>query len=179
VGVIASTQSLVVGGSLLTKVNFPRESLVFASYATVAVPFAIQFVAALVLMVAFSVPLHWGSLLALPAAVPLVCLAVAAGLFLSLLNGLFRDVGAALPSVMQFLLFLTPVMYAKPASGLAATLATYNPLYYLVVVPRDLLLFGTTEILSGYAICSVLAVGLLALAWELFHLTETRLAERI
>jgi lipopolysaccharide transport system permease protein len=178
-GLTAATLSLVTGGSLLTKVNFPKESLVLAAYASAAVPFAIQFVLAVALMVAYSVPFSWGMLLALPAAIPLVCLAIALSLVLALANGVLRDIGAALPAVMSFLLFLTPIMYQRPDSGFASALAGINPFYYLVVVPRNLLVFGSTTELRGYAVCAIGAVFALALAWQLFHLTESRLAERV
>lgn len=178
-GLTSATLSLVTGGSLLSKVNFPKESLVFAAYAAAGIPFAIQFVLSVVLMLGYSVPLTWGMLLALPAALPLMCLALAMGLVLSLVNGVLRDIGATLPALMSFLLFLTPVMYQLPSSGFASVLAGINPLYYLVVVPRDLLIFGSTQELRGFAVCAIGAVCTLALALQLFHLTESRLAERI
>jgi ABC-type polysaccharide/polyol phosphate export permease len=62
---------------------------------------------------------------------------------------------------------------------LAAALATINPLYYLLAVPRDLLISGTTQALSGYLPSATMSVVLLGLAWQLFHLAESRLAERI
>lgn len=178
-GLTAATNSLVVSGSMLTKVNFPKESLVVAGYGAAAVPFAIQLLFASALMIGLSVPLSWGMLLALPAAVPLICIALGLGFALSLLNGVLRDVGTALPSLMSFLLFVTPVMYEMPQTGFAATLASMNPLYYLVAVPRDLLISGTTNALSGYLPSTVGAVLLLGLGWQLFHLAEGRLAERI
>lgn len=178
-GLTSCTQSLVTGGALLTKVNFPRESLVFAAYAVAAVPFTVQLVLGLVLMLGYRVPFTWWALAAIPAIAPLVLLTIGLGLLTSLLHGLARDVGAVLPALVSFLLFFTPVLYARPTTGLASTVATYNPLYYLIGVPRDLLLFGGTSYMTGYWISAAGSIFVVIGAWQMFHLAEFRLVERI
>ena len=90
-----------------------------------------------------------------------------------------RDVGAILSYLMIFLLFITPVFYAPPTEGFLATLTTYNPLYYLISVPRDLLLFGTTGEGLGFMITSMIAPILFLICWIVFHLAGFRIAERI
>ena len=109
-GVVACSQSLVSAGSMITKVNFPRESMVFAAFAKGIVPFGTQIILGILLMLFYSVPLTWGIVLALLAAAPLALLGLAFGLAFSLLNGLFRDIGNALPTVMSFILFFTPIL---------------------------------------------------------------------
>jgi lipopolysaccharide transport system permease protein len=101
------------------------------------------------------------------------------GFILSLLNGIVRDIGNILSVLMTFLLILTPVLYAKPTTGILATLTNYNPLYYLVSVPRDLILMGTTSEWKGFLIASIISVIVFMVCVVVFHLTETRVAERI
>jgi lipopolysaccharide transport system permease protein len=178
-GLTSCTQSLVAGGALLTKVNFPRESLVFAAYGVAAVPFVVQLVLGLGLMIAYRVPFTWAALAAIPACLPLVLLTMGLGLLTSLLHGLARDVGAVMPAVVSFLLFFTPILYARPTSGIASTMATYNPLYYLTGVPRDLLLFGSSDYMLGYWVSAAGSIIVVVVAWQIFHLAECRLVERI
>lgn len=178
-GLVASGQSLVNAGSLIVKINFPRESLVFAAFGTGLVSFGIQLVLGLALMLGMGIPFRAGALLALPSAVPLVVLGLALGLVFALMNGVLRDIGNALTTVIPFLLFVTPILYQAPSTGIAHVVATFNPLYHLVRVPRDLLLFGTTTDLGAYFISAAAAVVLLIVAWQVFHLTETRITEKI
>ena len=81
--------------------------------------------------------------------------------------------------LMTFLMFLTPVLYAKPTTGILARITEYNPLYYLVSAPRDLVLMGTVPELKGFLISSVISVIILIICLIAFHLTETRIAERV
>lgn len=101
------------------------------------------------------------------------------GFMLALFNGIVRDIGNVLSLLLTFLLFLTPVLYAKPTTGILATLTNYNPLYYLALAPRDLVLTGTISEWNGYLIASVISVIVFIVCLVVFHLTETRVAERI
>jgi lipopolysaccharide transport system permease protein len=95
------------------------------------------------------------------------------------LNGILRDIGNVLSVCMTFLLFLTPILYAKPTTGILAVVATYNPLYYLVSVPRDLVLTGVSSEWKGFALSSAFAATVFLVCLVLFHLTETRVTERV
>ena len=111
--------------------------------------------------------------------IPIMLLTLGLGFILSLLNGIVRDIGNILSVLMTFLMFLTPVLYAKPTTGILATVTNYNPLYYLVSVPRELILFGTISEWKGFLIASVLSAIVFMVCVVVFHLTETRVAERI
>jgi len=113
------------------------------------------------------------------AVIPLLLLTCGLGFIFSLINGVLRDVGNMISVSITFLLFLTPVLYAKPASGIAAVASHYNPLYYLISVPRDLLILGGTTELHGYMYSVLLSVVVFFVCWTAFHLTETRITERI
>ncbi|MFQ6062099.1 MAG: hypothetical protein ACE5KT_04075 [Methanosarcinales archaeon] len=90
-----------------------------------------------------------------------------------------RDIGNMLSVLMTFLMFLTPVLYARPTLGILATVTKYNPLYYLVSTPRDLVLMGTISEWKGFLIASILSVVIFMVCLVVFNLTETRVAERI
>ena len=98
---------------------------------------------------------------------------------LSMLNAILRDIGNILSVLVTFLLFLTPILYVNPTTGIFSIVTTYNPLYYLVVVPRDLALTGTTSGWNSFALASALAAGIFVSCLMFFHLTETRVAERV
>lgn len=124
-----ASNSLVNNSHLLTKVYFPRILIPLASVLPSLVDFALAFLV-LVGMVAFHgiVPtanLAWLPLFLLMAAAA----SVGAGLWLAALNVQFRDVRYAVPFLLQFWLFITPVAY--PSSLLREpwkTLYGLNPM---------------------------------------------------
>jgi lipopolysaccharide transport system permease protein len=101
------------------------------------------------------------------------------GFFTSLFNGVMRDIGNIISILLTFLMLFTPVLYARPKMGILATLTKYNPLYYLVSTPRDLVLNGLILEWEGFLIVCVLSIFLFIGCLFAFHLTETRVAERI
>ncbi len=178
-GLIASTNSLVNAGAMITKINFTRESLVISATGQAIVSSLIQIAVVFALFVWYHIIPPWTLVLVPFAVLPLFLLTLGLGFIFSLINGVLRDVGNMISVSITFLLFLTPVLYAKPASGIAAVASHYNPLYYLISVPRDLLILGGTTELYGYVWSAILAIVVFFVCWTAFHLTETRITERI
>jgi len=178
-GLVASTNSLVKGGSMIVQINFSKKALVIASTGQAIVSFLIQFVLVGILFACYqiapSVAILWVPIII----IPIMLLALGLGFILSLLNGVMRDIGNMLSVLMIFLMFLTPVLYAKPTTGMLARITEYNPLYYLVSAPRDLVLMGTVPELKGLLASSVISVIILLISLIAFHLAETRVAERV
>ena len=182
-GIVAGSSSLIQAGSMITKINFSKKALVIASMGKTMVAFAIQFVLAIIVFAYYWVNQGVGPNVAILLTplfiVPMLLFTLGLGFIFSILNGIVRDFGNLLALATTFLLFLTPVMYAAPTAGLLAQLTLYNPLYYLVAVPRDLALTGVTGLWFGFLVSCVLSVVVFMVCLVAFHLTETRLAERI
>ncbi|MBA7636367.1 hypothetical protein ES703_43985 [subsurface metagenome] len=178
-GLVASSNSLVKAGSMIAKVNFSKKALVIASTGQSIVSFLIQFVLVGILFACYRIAPSMAILWVPVIMIPIMLLTLGLGFILSLLNAVVRDVGNMLSVLMTFFMFLTPVLYAKPTKGVLARITEYNPLYYLVSVPRDLVLTGTVPELKGFLISSAISVIILMVCLIAFHLTETRIAERI
>lgn len=96
---------------MITKVYFPRVILPMSSVLGGLVDLGISFVVLLVMMVWYGLPIGL-NLLYIPLFVALAMLtALAAGLWLSALNAVYRDVRYALPFLMQFWMLASPVAY--------------------------------------------------------------------
>ena len=178
-GILAGSNSLSQAGYLITKINFSKKALVIASMGKTMVAFLIQLALAIASFAVYAfAPKIW--ILLIPLFItPLVLLTLGLAFILSILNGILRDFGNLLPVLTTFLLFATPVMYAKPTIGPLAEINRYNPLYYLIAVPRDLILVGSSTEWVGFLLSTVLASVVFVVSLVVFHLTETRLAERI
>jgi lipopolysaccharide transport system permease protein len=106
-----ATNSLVLNQTMITRVYFPRLLLPVSHAVAGLIDLALAFVllVGLVLFYGFRPTL---SLAFLPLFVVLAFLsAVAAGVWLSAFNAIYRDVRHALPFIIQFWLFATPIAY--------------------------------------------------------------------
>ena len=106
-----SGTGLVNNANLITKVYFPRLLIPLADVITPAVDFFFAFLVLLGLIAWFGIVPTWG-VLALPLFFLLaMSTALAIGLWLSPLQARYRDVGHAIPFVIQFWMFASPVVY--------------------------------------------------------------------
>jgi lipopolysaccharide transport system permease protein len=178
-GLLASSNSLVAAGTMITKINFSKKSLVIASLGRSIVSFLIQFVLVALLFVYYGIVPSIAILLLPLIIIPIILLTLGLGLILSLVNGVVRDIGNILGVLLTFLMFLTPVLYARPTIGMLAHATKYNPLYYLVSVPRDLILIGRVTEFNEFFVTGIISIIIFIICLFIFHLTETRVAERI
>jgi len=178
-GLVASSNSLVKAGSMITQINFSKKSLIFASAGQSIVSFSIQFVFLMALFLYYQFTPNITILLIPVIILPILLLSLGMGLILSIVNGVIRDVGNVVSLLMTFLMFLTPVLYARPETGILAKITNINPLHYLVSGGRDLVLRGTISEPQGFLISSLFSVVIFVLCLILFHLTETKICERV
>jgi lipopolysaccharide transport system permease protein len=121
-----SVSSVVADANLITKVYFPRLLLPLAAVVGGLIDFAIAFVFLLGMMAWYGLAAHSGILL-LPFFVLLTMLtALSVSVWLSVINVRYRDVGQAIPFLVQIWLFASPVAY--PASVVPEN---WRSLYYL------------------------------------------------
>ncbi len=105
------SDSVVSSAQLISKIYFPRLLLPLSGVLSPIVDFAISFIIFIAMMIWYHT-LPTTGILALPLLLPLVLLtALSVGLWLSALNVRYRDVGHAIPFVVQLWLFASPVAY--------------------------------------------------------------------
>lgn len=178
-GLVACSNSIVAGGSMVVKINFPKETLVIASLSQALLDTLIRLVLVIIVFVFYRIVPAWTVILFPLSLVPLLLLTLGLGFMLSLLNVLLRDVANIVTLATTFLLFLTPVLYPTPQAGLFQLFTEYNPLAALVTGPRDLVVSGYLTDPTSFAWASILSVVLFFLFWRVFHVAEMRMAERL
>ena len=178
-GLVAQINSLTEAGTMIKLINFSKKSLIFASTGRALVAFGIQVLFTAALFVWFGVWPHPQTVFLPLALIPLLLLMFGMGFILSILNAVMRDIGNALSMLMTFFMFLTPILYVRPQGGLLARITNVNPLYYLVIGPRDLVLKGKFSEPAGYWASAAFALGLFIVCLVVFHLTETKITERV
>lgn len=106
-----SGASLVADANLIKKIYFPRLVIPASVVISPLVDFVLSFLILLVMMVWYHVKLHW-MIATIPLFVGLVmCAALGASLWLSALNVRYRDVGHAIPFLVQFWMYASPIVY--------------------------------------------------------------------
>ena len=164
---------------MLTKLNFPREALLLAGIYKVLFNSAIKILLLFCILPFFKVTPNWGLLLFPVGVLSLILTGTAIGLFITPVGMLYTDVGRAMPLIMQFLMYMTPVVFAIPEAGLAAKLFKINPVTPLIMTTRDWLTGGTPEFLMYFIVVNALAALLLFISWVAYRLALPILVERM
>lgn len=178
-GLTISSNAIVAGGSMVVKINFPKETLVIAAMGQVIFELLVRLVLLAIVMAILQVTPKWTVVFFPFTLLPLLMLTLGLGFFLSLVNVLLRDVPNVVTLATTFLMFLTPVVYPVPETGPLAALMAVNPLAGLVRASRDMVFTGYLTDPVGFAWASALAVVFFLFAWRVFHLVEPRMAERV
>ena len=179
---MAGGQSLVANRDIVTKLYFPRlllpASALFVAFA--------DFVVALVVVLGFMV--YYGvvptmAILALPLFVVYAAFCgFAVGVFGAALNALYRDIGLALPLIIQIWMFSSPVLY--PASLVPERFQLIyglNPMVGIVEGFRWTVTGagGTVPGVVMFVLPLVVSVVMLAVGLAFFVRAERNLVDRI
>ncbi len=125
--VLIPLQTVNANKPILTKINFPREAvLVNAFYEILFTVFIGAVIVVLMLLFTGTNP-GWSGLLYIPFVLQLMLIGMTISLFLLPVSLLFQDIQFVLPSVLQFVMYLTPVIYPKPFFSSFGWLFKYNP----------------------------------------------------
>jgi lipopolysaccharide transport system permease protein len=175
----APLKSVTNARAMLAKINFPREALILSALLVVLFGVSIKAVVLAGVFLFFGMPLTWGLLLAPLAVLMLVVLGFGMGLVVTPLGMLYTDVSSALPTVVQILFFLTPVVYAPPEVFPFTLIMTLNPVSPLLVGARDLITLGAMTDPVSFLWVSGLAVALLLGGWLFYRISIPIIIERM
>lgn len=172
----ACTASLVASGALVTKVNFPRETLIIAALGQPVFDFCVRLLPVLAVFLWYGVVPHWGVVFVPLLLLAIILLALGSGFVLSIANLVFRDTSNALGMALTVGMFLTPVLYPAPVRWPFFMVNVLNPLSPFVTATQDLIAIGyisRPEMLLAACLFSLaLAFG----GWRAFHVTIPRVA---
>jgi lipopolysaccharide transport system permease protein len=175
----APLRAVQASKGMLARINLPREAILLSALAQVFLGFLVR----LLLLVGIFV---WFGLVPPATAVffplgilSLVLVGFVVGVLITPLGLLYDDVQQTLPIATTVLLLLTPVLYPVPQSGIASSIANFNPLTPLVVSTRDWLTVGASPFTASFVIVTVTAIALLLLGWVTFRVSMPHIIARI
>jgi len=164
---------------MLAKLNFPREALVVSGIYQTLFNAGIKIALLIGALILLKINPGWNVLLLPLGILSLILVGTAIGVLITPVGVLYTDVGRALPLLMQFLMYLSPVVFPMPKEGWAATLFTINPLTPLILITRDWLTGFPPQYLSYFLVVNAAALALLLAVWVAYRLAMPILIERM
>ena len=174
-----ATNGLVSHAQLVTKVYFPREILPISYIIAALVDLLIASIVMSALMIYYHVSLTLGALWLIPVTLILAVFTTACALIFSAMQVRVRDIGMAMPLLLQLWLFASPVVY--PLKQVPERLRDYyvlNPMVGIVENFRAALL-GMPLDRHSLLISIVVSVVLLPVSYLYFKRVEATVADVI
>lgn len=178
-----ATNALVSHANLVTKVYFPREIIPLTYIVAALFDFLIASVVLTAMMIYYGVEISLNVVYVVPIIFIVTCFSTACALFFSATQVRFRDIGVAMPLVLQLWMFATPVVY--PLSALdkfpawLKQLYALNPMVGLVENFRRVVLGGEAPDVRLLVVSAGVSFVLLTLAYLYFKRVEATIADVI
>lgn len=174
----SSSNCLIDNENMIKKIYFPRLLLPLSTSVTPAIDFLFAFLVLFGLMFFFHFPIHW-TMIFIPVLL-LLTFFVSAGIgtLLATLNVRYRDIRYALPFFIQFLLFVTPVIY--PVTLVPEKfhwLLALNPMTGIIQTARSIIIGGASIDWALLGTSFVLTCFIFLLSLFLFRKNETIFAD--
>lgn len=165
---------------LLLSADLPLSLFIAKEVVVYLIDFGIILFFNIVVVLLFGVKLSWAALLFPILLIPLIILGMAIGLLIALCKVVAVDVARLMDQVVKFLMFLTPIVYSdKIKITWLKGIIPYNPLTYLVGVPRDILLEGKLQLGSAFWLSTLFSAVFLFFSYRLFASVARKTLERI
>ncbi|MFT5299502.1 MAG: lipopolysaccharide transport system permease protein [Mariniblastus sp.] len=165
--------------SMISKLNFPRESLLLVGIGEVLFDLAIRLLLLIPAFLIFQISIHWTILLAPFAILGLVLLGAGLGLLVMPFGSLYQDVGRFIGMVVPFWMIITPIIYVPLKTFPGSLLNWVNPASPLLLLARDWLLLGSSEHLAIGLGAGLLSLPIVLLGLIVYRISIPVLVERM
>jgi lipopolysaccharide transport system permease protein len=179
-GLTNATNGLVSHAHLVTKVYFPREILPLSYVLAALFDLLIASTVMAGLMLYYRVAITAQALWLVPIVAVLAVFVTAVSLIFSATQVRFRDIGMAMPLLMQLWMFATPVVYPlQQVPARFRALYDLNPMVGIVESFRSVAVLGTPPDTRLLGMATLVSFALLPLAYAYFKKIEATVADVI
>ena len=179
-GLLNAASSMVSNANIIKKIYFPRLIIPLSSILTAMFDFLFAFGAFIGLLIYYQLPFSfWKLLVFTPLSILLTVITTfGLGTLLASLNVKYRDFQYALPFMIQFLLFLNPVLYSSKSfdNSNVQWLMKLNPIAGAINLMRSIFVDGNVQ-WSVVALQFLVAIILLFLGVYFFRKMEAYFAD--
>jgi lipopolysaccharide transport system permease protein len=151
--------------SYITQVRLPFSLYVYRFVWTRLIIFGHSFVIYLAVIAYFRLPLGPAVLLAIPGLLLFTLNAAFVATYLGMSSLRFRDIPQIISSLLQIVLFITPIFWKPEMLGSNSSLIVFNPFYHFIEILRAPLLGHVPSIENYVAVGILTAANLLIAAY--------------
>ena len=164
---------------ILSKINFPKEALITSGIYKLLFNSSVKLLLLFAFLIFYGVGLK-SSLILLPVVIAGVLIfGTAIGLLITPLGMLYKDIAKMINMGLGIIMYITPVVYAVPKSGVMKTIMELNPLTPLVVTVKNIA-FGTTpEYLTFFMVLMAISLPVFLLSLVLYRISMPIIVERM
>jgi len=185
-GCLPGAMGAVSGGlqaqaDLIMRTRIPKLALAVSSLAGLIYGILISMITMAIVFVVMGVTPTWWFLAYPLLILPMVLLGTAVGLVLSVLGSIARDLTPMASQALALVMYITPVIYLHSTiqNPFVKNLIDWNPISYLVDVPRSLICLGRADNVDIFLSVSLGTVILVIIGLRIFYLLEDLVAERL
>ena len=173
------TRNTGAARGLMTKINFPKEALILIGVYKLLFNSSIKIGLLIVLIFLFGIGFHWSLLLFPFAMVSAILFGTTLGLFITPIALLYNDIGKIVSMGLGFLMYITPVMYVIPKTGMMKTVMELNPFTPLILTARDLALGKSPEFLGYFFGILGVSIALFSIGLLFYRISIPVIVERL
>jgi lipopolysaccharide transport system permease protein len=178
-GVMSMLGVVTTARSVLSKVNFPHESLIYAAMLRSLLDASLAGLVLIPAILIFGVKPGASALLYPISLIFCLILGWSIGLVLVPISALYGDVSRAFQLVLRFGFFFTPVIFPTPAGGIARKLMLANPVTPILASGRSWLTGSGEAIPSAFLVVGIVSILLFFLALLVFKVALPYIIERV
>jgi lipopolysaccharide transport system permease protein len=172
-------QSTNAARSILTKINFPKEALILSGIYKLLFNSIIKILLLVLFVFFYGVGFHWSLLLFPFTIIGAILFGTTLGLFITPIGLLYSDISKLISFGMQFLMYITPVVYSIPKTGMMKTVMTWNPVSYIILTARDLSVGFEPTYLTYFLIVLGICIPFLLIGLVLYRISIPIIVERL
>ena len=169
---------------MISKLRFPRESLLLVGLGEVLFDFAIRCLLLIPAFWFFNVAPTATIFAALPLAMLMILFAAGLGMLIMPIGSLYQDVNRFIAVAIPFWMLTTPIIYPLTQQNLidhpsASLLVWLNPAAPILVWCRDLILFGGSPFATAGMLFAALAIPIFLVGLAIFRISIPVIVERM
>ncbi len=172
--------TLSSGAGFILQVKYPHEALLLKQTSQHLANFLIAFAMNIVVILSFGISPSWKIVFFPFLVLPLFFLGAGLGLAMSVISIVSVELQRVFNILLGLVIYATPVIYSKKTENLyLKKIIFWNPLTYLISVPRDSILTGKIENLPQFFVASLVAFLIFIISWRLFFVSEEVVIEKM
>ncbi len=176
----SSANALVGNASLITKIYFPREILVYATIIAKAVDFFYSVLIAIFFIIFYKISVNLAILWVIPIFIIQLFFTAGLSLIISSFNLFYRDIQYLLNLIIQIWFYLTPIIYpVEQFPDKYRFIFSLNPMSVIINGYRQVILGGKAPNLNSMMVAAVVSLVFFGISYVIFKKQEGEFADYV